>query len=74
MYLYNVELNYQPTRNKNAAPVTLNIDMNVFKNDFGGTYILSRAEISNSKDIGLELVNRYYDEESIYTIYLYKTY
>jgi hypothetical protein len=74
MYLYNADLSFEPTRNKDTSPVALNIDMNVFKNDFGGTYILSRAEISNSNDIGLELVNRYYDEESIYTIYLYKTY
>jgi len=73
MYLYNSELDYQPTRDKNTTPVKLNIDMEVFRNDFEGRYILSRAEISNSDTLGLELVNRYYDEESIYTIYLYQT-
>jgi hypothetical protein len=72
MYLYNSELSYQPTRDKNTLPVKLNIDMDVFKNDFKGKYILSRAEISNSDTLGLELVKRYYDEESIYTIYLYQ--
>jgi hypothetical protein len=72
MYLYNSELSYQPTRNKNTSPVKLNIDMEVFKNDFNGKYILSRAEISNSDTLGLKLRNLYYDEKSIYTIYLYQ--
>jgi len=73
MYLYNSEFDFEPTRNKNIPPVKLNIDMEVFRNDFQGKYILSRAEISNSDTLGLELVNKYYDEESIYTIYLYQT-
>jgi len=73
MYLYNSELSYEPTKDKNTLPVKLNIDMNVFKNDFEGKYILSRAEISNSDTLGLELVKRYDDDESIYTIYLYET-
>jgi hypothetical protein len=73
MYLYNSELKYGPTRNKNTPPVKLNIDMEVFRNDFKGCYILSRAEISNSGILGLELINRYDDKESIYTIYLYRT-
>ena len=73
MYLYNSELSYEPTRNKYTSPVNLNIDMEVFKNDFEGKYILSRAEISNSDTLGLELIKRYYDEKSIYTIYLYQS-
>jgi len=73
MYLFNSELSHQPTKDKNTLPVKLNIDMDVFKNDFEGKYILSRAEISNSDTLELELKNRYYDEESIYTIYLYQT-
>jgi len=72
MYLYNSEFNFEPTRNKNIPPVKLNINIEVFKKDFEGRYILSRAEISNSDDLKLELIKRYYDEESIYTIYLYK--
>jgi len=73
MYLYNSDLSFEPTRNKNTLPIKLNIDMEVFRNDFDGKYILSRAEISNSDILGLDLVNRYYDEKSIYTIFLYKT-
>jgi hypothetical protein len=71
MYLYNSELSYEPTRNKDTVPTKLNIDMNVFRNDFNGKYILSRAEISNVDVLGLDFINRYFDEESIYTIYLY---
>ncbi|GHV88445.1 membrane protein [Spirochaetia bacterium] len=72
MYLYNSELSYQPMRNKNTSPVKLNIDMDVFINEFKGTYILSRAEITNAEALGLNLVRRYYKEASIYTIHLYK--
>ncbi|GBU22066.1 hypothetical protein R80B4_01969 [Fibrobacteres bacterium R8-0-B4] len=72
MYLHNPDLNFDRTRDKNTTPVKLNIDMDVFKNDFKATYILSRAEISNSDTLGLDLVKRYYDDKSIYTIYLYK--
>jgi hypothetical protein len=72
MYLYNSDLNYGPTRDKNTSPVHLNINMDVFKNDFNGKYILSRTEISNSGDLGLNLVKQYYDNESIYTIYVYQ--
>jgi hypothetical protein len=73
MYLYNSELGYSPIKNKQTTPVNLNIDMDVFKNIFNGVYILSRAEISNSDDLGLVLVNHYWDKNSIYTIYLYKS-
>ncbi|MCL2185857.1 MAG: DUF6044 family protein [Treponema sp.] len=72
MYLYSSELPYQPTRNKNTSPVNLNIDINVFKNVFNGKYILSRAEILNKNILGLILRNIYYDNNSIYTIYLYE--
>jgi hypothetical protein len=72
MYLHNADLDYFATRDKNAVPVWLNINMDVFKNDFKAVYILSRAEISNSDTLGLKLVNRYYDDKSIYTVYLYK--
>jgi hypothetical protein len=73
MYLYNSELSDEPTRDKNTLPVKLNIDMDVLRDDFDGKYILSRAEISNSDALELELIKQYYDEKSIYTIYLYKT-
>jgi hypothetical protein len=73
MYLYNSELSYGPTRNKITAPVKLNINMDVFRNEFNGKYILSRAEISNANILALEFVKKYDNEESIYTIFLYAT-
>jgi hypothetical protein len=71
MYLYSSELSYEPTRNKATTPVKLNIDMNVFKEDFNGRYILARAEISNADELGLSLVKKYDNEQGIYTIYVY---
>jgi hypothetical protein len=73
MYIYHSALSYVPVRDKNTTPVELHIDMNVFKKDFNGRYILSRAEISNAHELGLLFIKRYDDEDSIYTIYLYKT-
>jgi hypothetical protein len=73
MYLFNSEFSYEPTRDKDTPPIKLNIDMEVFKKDFNGVYLLSRAEISNNDALGLDLVKRYYDEKSIYTIYLYQS-
>ena len=72
MYLYNEAIDVQPTHRKNNSPVDLNIDMNVFKRDFNGQYVISNVEISNSEKLGLMLVNRYSCENSIYEIYLYK--
>ncbi|MCR4758106.1 MAG: DUF6044 family protein [Butyrivibrio sp.] len=39
--------------------------------DLGCKYILSRIEISNAKETGIELVGTYEDESSPYTIYVY---
>jgi len=70
-YLFNTELNYEPTKDKNTSPVILNIDMDVFKNDFKGKYIISRAAVANCDTLGLKLIKKYDNEKSIYTIYLY---
>jgi hypothetical protein len=72
MYLYNANLSYQPTRNKNVDPVKLHIDTKVFKDVFNGKYILSRAEISNANELGLSFVKSYDNKDSLYTIYLYE--
>ena len=72
MYLFNSNLSFEPTRDKHTLPIKLNIDMDVFRNDFQGVYILSRAEISNNKELGLRFIQQYHDKDSIYTIFLYK--
>lgn len=69
MYLYG-ELSFVPTRNKDIPSVPLYINTSALEK-YGGKYILSRAEISNSDDIGINLINRYDTEESLYHIYLY---
>ncbi|WP_010262462.1 DUF6044 family protein [Treponema primitia] len=71
LYLYGSELSFEITRKKDSPPAELHIDMDIFKNVFDGKYILSRAEISNAGELGLNLLNIYYDDKSIYTIYLY---
>jgi hypothetical protein len=74
MYLYSSELNYEPTRNKSTVPIKFNIDMNIFKTDFKGGYILACAEISNKDELRLDFVSKYCDKKSIYTIYSYRFY
>lgn len=49
----------------------LYMDMEQFKK-MGGTYIFSRIEIANTAEKELALVGTYTNEESPYTIYLYK--
>ncbi|MDR0524492.1 MAG: DUF6044 family protein [Spirochaetaceae bacterium] len=71
-YIYNSELSYQPTRNKNANAVNLHINMEIFTHDFNGKYIISRAEIKNAKTLGVSLVGVFTDPDSIYTIFVYE--
>jgi hypothetical protein len=73
MYLYSSEIDTQPTRNKDMSPVRLNININVFKNDFNGKYILSRVKISNKAELGLNFRGAYTHEGSIYRIFVYET-
>lgn len=70
MYLFG-ELGYGPTKDKTEDSYPLFIDTEAFK-QYGGKYILSRAEISNAGDIGLTFLNDYDSEESIYHIWLYE--
>lgn len=64
------ELDYDPDINKDLEPVTLYIDVNAYKK-LDGKYIISRAEISNSKELGLVLINDYTNNDSIYHFYVY---
>ena len=71
-YVCCADISEKPTRIKEHNPITLRIDMDVFKQDFGGKYIFSRAEILNSEDLHLALINMYTHPRSIYQIYVYK--
>jgi hypothetical protein len=61
-----------PTRSKETEPVPLDIDMDVFKKDFNGKYIISRVEISNADEIGLKLLGTYTHDDSIYVMSVYE--
>lgn len=70
MYLFG-ELPYNPTKKKTTEEYPLYIDVEAFKK-YGGKYILSRAQISNAEEIGLDYINDYNRETSIYHIWVYE--
>lgn len=70
-YVYNKDLRYAPTREKNHGPIDLHIDMSVLKNDFHCKYILSRAELSNAAELGLKHLDTFDNPESFYVIWVY---
>ncbi len=72
MYLFG-ELGVTPTRNKEVEPSPLYMDTSAFK-EYGGSYLFSRAQISNASELGLRLVDDFDCQESIYHIYLYSAY
>lgn len=72
MYLFG-ELGVAPTRKKEAKPSPLYINTSAFK-EYGGSYIFSRAQISNASELGLRLVEDFDCEGGIYHIYVYSAY
>ena len=44
----------------------------VFRNEFGGKYILSRAKLSNAADLGFDFVGKWDSVEGVYTMYVYE--
>lgn len=71
--LFNSELDLQycSDREKHPTPILLRIDSKVFKEDYGGKYIFSRAPLSNSVDLGLDFIGKWDSTEGVYTIYVY---
>jgi len=72
MYLYHSVVDYNMIKKDITTTLELSIDMDVFRNDFNGKYILSSVAIANSETLDLVLINRYEQERSIYSIYLLK--
>ncbi|MGL5259761.1 MAG: DUF6044 family protein [Lachnospiraceae bacterium] len=72
-YIYsgNGENTYEPLRNFSLEDTTLYIDINAF-HALNGTYIFSRIELENAKELGIELIKMYEKENYAYTIYVYK--
>jgi hypothetical protein len=71
MYLFNTDVHYGPTRSRANTSAELHINTEAFRK-LGGVYILSRAEISNAGESGLEFIRQYAKDDSIYEIYVYK--
>ena len=71
-YLYSGsgENTYQPVRNLVLQDSSLQIDTEAFK-QLGGRYIFSRIAFSNQEKLGLDLIGRYENDSSPYTIYVY---
>ena len=67
------DLGYEPTKYKpvDGESYTLSINSEALK-ELGGEYILSRAEISNSQELGINLMNDYDSEDSLYHIFVYR--
>ena len=59
-------------RKKCEQSVELLINADVFRNEFGGKYILSRAKLSNAADLGFDFVGKWDSVEGVYTMYVYE--
>lgn len=71
MYLYNDDAFYMPTWTKYTDPIILRIDPAVMRDTFDLQYILSRAPIGNTDDLGLSSVGEYHTN-GLYDIYVYQ--
>lgn len=68
-YIFSSDVTFKPTRDI-VEEAEMLVDADVFE-DMGGRYVFSRVSISNASDLNLELVGKYQNEESPYTIYVY---
>lgn len=64
--------NVSSMRSYNIESEDIYINADPFKLH-GGRYIFSRINITNAEETGFELVGTYTDEESPYTLYVYRT-
>lgn len=62
---------YLPSKNLTLPDSALYIDTEAFK-ALNGTWLFSRFEISNAKELSLSLTGKYEGEGSPYTIYVYR--
>ncbi len=69
-YVYNKEIDYQPTRRKNVRGVSLMINMNILRNTYKCRYIISRAKINNVSELAIKLKKNYKD--IFYDIWIYE--
>lgn len=70
-YLWSLDWDFLAPKNFDMVETKLIIDADAFK-EMGGKYIFSRVRITNSRELGLSLINSIYaDEESPYIVYVY---
>lgn len=71
-YIFPAELEYYQVRKSYQLRLkNLELDIQAFKN-LGGEYILSAAEITNYQQNGLEFLQLFSEEWSVWEIYLYR--
>ncbi|MBP2634333.1 MAG: hypothetical protein H6Q72_240 [Firmicutes bacterium] len=71
-YIFPAELEYYQIRKSYQLKLkNLELDMQAFKN-LGGEYILSAAEITNYQQNGLEFLQKFSEEWSVWEVYLYR--
>lgn len=71
-YIFPAELEYYEVRKSYQLKLNhLELDMEAFKR-LGGEYILSAAEITNYRENGLEFLQKFSEDWSIWEIYLYR--
>ncbi len=70
-YVFSNQVSYKTGKNLKLTSTKMRIDPDVFR-EMGGKYVFSRVFIKNYEDIELEKVGSFTDNESPYTIYVYR--
>lgn len=70
-YVFSENATYEPVYNMEQEKADLLIDPDVFR-EMGGKYVFSRVSIKNAEELGFEKVGMYTDDNSPYTIYVYR--
>ena len=70
-YVFSDEFEYNPYRIMTVKEADMKIDPQVFT-EMGGEYVFSRVLIKNADDLGIEEIGVYTDDESPYTVYVYR--
>ena len=71
-YIFSEDVSYTPYRTSDITEAVMLIDSDVFR-EMGGKFVFSRVRITNFDELQLQKLGIYEDEESPYTIYVYKT-
>lgn len=70
-YVFSNEISYEPLRQMEVESANMLIDPEVFK-EMDGKYVFSRVALLNADELGLECLGKYTNENTPYTIWVYK--